>query len=73
MAASKCVFPPVSIRIRNCVRKIVIFPRGKTGERGDFYMTLRVAVPEKVRVEETAAWEKLREVSKFPSRDASHA
>lgn len=48
-------------------------PKGKTGERGDFYVTLQVVLPEKVSAEETTAWEKLRKVSKFSPRGSSHA
>lgn len=48
-------------------------PKGKTGERGDFYVTLQAALPEKTTPEETAAWEKLRDVSSFSPRDVINA
>ena len=43
-------------------------PKGKTGERGDFYAVLTVQLPESTNAEEKAAWEKLREVSHFHPR-----
>lgn len=47
-------------------------PKGKTGERGDFYVTLQVTLPEKLEEDEKAAWEQLRAVSRFsPRRDAA--
>lgn len=46
-------------------------PRGKSGERGDFYVKLEVVLPEQIDTDETVAWEKLREVSKFTPRAAA--
>ncbi len=43
-------------------------PKGKTGERGDFYATLIVHLPDKVTAEERTLWEKLRAVSSFNPR-----
>ncbi len=43
-------------------------PKGKTGERGDFYATLTVHLPAKVNDEERALWEKLRAASSFNPR-----
>ncbi len=48
-------------------------PKGKTGERGDFYVTLQVVLPDKITAEERTAWEKLREVSKFSPRHPSNS
>ena len=45
-------------------------PKAKTGERGDFLVTLQVQLPESVSSEERALWEKLRDVSTFHSRSA---
>ena len=38
-------------------------PKGKSGERGDFYVRLEVALPAQVSAAEREAWERLREVS----------
>ncbi|HWB04268.1 MAG TPA: J domain-containing protein [Verrucomicrobiales bacterium] len=43
-------------------------PKGKTGERGDFYVTLSVRLPASVTAEERALWEKLRSASSFDAR-----
>lgn len=43
-------------------------PKGKTGERGDFYVVLRVQLPPSVSDEEQALWEKLRGISSFRPR-----
>lgn len=40
-------------------------PKGKTGERGDFYVTLKLVLPDKVTSEERSLWEQLRSISKF--------
>lgn len=45
-------------------------PKGKSGERGDFYATLTIQSPEKLTEEERILWEKLRDVSKFNPRHA---
>ncbi len=44
-------------------------PLGKTGERGDFYVTLSVKLPTTLNEEERALWEKLRSVSTFNPRN----
>ena len=46
-------------------------PRGKSGERGDFLVLLRVQFPRSVSPEERVLWEKLREVSRFQPRASS--
>lgn len=43
-------------------------PKGKTGERGDFFVTLRIRLPSALNDEERAAWEKLRDISNFQPR-----
>lgn len=43
-------------------------PKGKSGERGDFYVTVTVRLPSKLSDEERALWEKLRSTSKFNPR-----
>ena len=43
-------------------------PKGKTGERGDFYVTLQVHIPTQVSEEERKLWEQLRSLSKFNPR-----
>lgn len=43
-------------------------PKGKTGERGDFFVVLNVLLPTALSDAERAAWEKLRDVSKFNPR-----
>lgn len=45
-------------------------PKGKTGERGDFYVVLNVQLPATVTSEERALWEKLRDISTFRPRSA---
>ncbi len=45
-------------------------PKGKTGERGDFYVVLRVQLPSHLNEEERALWEKLRDTSTFQPRKA---
>jgi curved DNA-binding protein len=45
-------------------------PKGKGGERGDFYVIVEVALPTNLRDEERAQWEKLRGVSHFNPRNA---
>jgi curved DNA-binding protein len=47
-------------------------PKGKTGERGDFYAVLTVRLPESPNAEEREAWQKLREVSRFHPRPRTH-
>ncbi len=42
--------------------------KGKTGERGDFHAILTIHLPTQHTEEETALWEKLRDVSKFNPR-----
>jgi curved DNA-binding protein len=43
-------------------------PKGKTGERGDFFVTVNIVVPTQVTDDERRAWEQLRLVSKFNPR-----
>lgn len=43
-------------------------PKGKSGERGDFYATLEIHTPVSSTAEERELWEKLRAVSKFNPR-----
>ena len=43
-------------------------PKGKTGERGDFYAVLSVQLPATLSDEERGLWEKLRAVSSFHPR-----
>ena len=45
-------------------------PKGKSGERGDFYVTLNVQLPESITPEEKELWEKLRDISTFRPRSA---
>lgn len=45
-------------------------PKGKTGERGDFYVVLNVQLPTTMSDDERALWEKLREISTFRPRSA---
>ena len=45
-------------------------PRGKSGERGDFFVIVEVSVPTDPNPEERALWEKLRNVSRFNPRVA---
>ncbi len=40
-------------------------PKGKSGERGDFFVIVDVHLPTKISAEERAQWEKLRSVSHF--------
>ncbi len=47
-------------------------PKGKTGERGDFYAVLTVQLPASLTDEERALWEKLRAVSSFHPRPSQH-
>lgn len=48
-------------------------PKGKTGERGDFFVVLNVQLPTTLNDEERAAWEKLRVISTFHPRPFSKA
>jgi curved DNA-binding protein len=43
-------------------------PKGKAGERGDFYVVLNIQIPSTLRAEERALWEKLRDTSTFRPR-----
>jgi curved DNA-binding protein len=43
-------------------------PKGKSGERGDFFAVVNVLLPPAPSGEERELWEKLREVSKFQPR-----
>jgi curved DNA-binding protein len=46
-------------------------PKGKTGERGDFYATIIVQIPTRITEAERAIWEKLRDASTFNPRKES--
>lgn len=46
-------------------------PKGKTGERGDFFVTLRVVLPTQISASERTLWEQLRSVSTVPPRNAN--
>jgi curved DNA-binding protein len=48
-------------------------PKGKTSERGDFYATLTIHLPTEHTEEETALWEKLRQISNFNPRNHAPA
>ena len=48
-------------------------PRGKTGERGDFFVVLEVQLPTSTSTEERALWEKLRDASSFQPRKTPSA
>lgn len=43
-------------------------PKGKTGERGDFFVIFNVVLPPTLSDEERASWEKLRDASTFRPR-----
>lgn len=43
-------------------------PKGKTSERGDFFVILRVQLPTTLNHDERTAWEKLRDISSFQPR-----
>ena len=43
-------------------------PKGKSGERGDFYVVVDLRLPTDLNAEERALWEKLRETSTFRPR-----
>lgn len=45
-------------------------PKGKSSERGDFYVVVTVQLPAQLTDAERAQWEKLREVSTFNPRNA---
>ena len=40
-------------------------PKGKSGERGDFFVIIDIHLPTKISAEERTQWEKLRSVSHF--------
>ncbi len=48
-------------------------PKGKTGERGDFFVILNVLIPAPLNDEERAAGENLRDVSTFQARPTHKA
>lgn len=48
-------------------------PKGKSGERGDFFVILTVRLPTALQDQERAAWEKLRDTSTFLPRPAREA
>ena len=43
-------------------------PKGKTGERGDFFVTIHLVLPQKLSDAERALWEQLRSTSTFNPR-----
>jgi curved DNA-binding protein len=43
-------------------------PKGKSGERGDFFVVIELSIPTDPSPEETALWEKLRSTSHFNPR-----
>ncbi len=43
-------------------------PKGKSGERGDFFVTVHIVLPERVSDAERELWEKLRAISTFNPR-----
>lgn len=43
-------------------------PRGRTGERGDFHVVLRIQTPTAIEPKERALWESLRDGSSFQPR-----
>ena len=43
-------------------------PKGKTGERGDFFVQLKVVLPDKISDAERSLWEQLRSASTFNPR-----
>jgi curved DNA-binding protein len=43
-------------------------PKGKSGERGDFFVIIDVQLPTSLTADERAQWEKLRGVSRFNPR-----
>jgi len=43
-------------------------PKGKTGERGDFFVKLKIVLPDKISDAERALWEQLRSASTFNPR-----
>lgn len=43
-------------------------PKGKSGERGDFFVTLQVILPNQVSAADRALWEQLRNTSTFNPR-----
>lgn len=43
-------------------------PKGKTGERGDFFVKIQVMLPEKISDAERKLWEQLRSASTFNPR-----
>ena len=45
-------------------------PKGKTGERGDFFVSLELRTPSTLTDEERALWEKLRDTSSFQPRQS---
>ena len=43
-------------------------PKGKTGERGDFFVTINVVLPTQISDDERKLWEQLRSTSTFKPR-----
>ena len=44
------------------------FPKGKSGERGDFYAVLNIQIPAEISPAERSSWERLRDQSSFKPR-----
>lgn len=64
----KLRIPPGSENDQNMRVRGRGLPKGKTGERGDFYVTLRVVLPNQINDQERALWEGLRAGSTFNPR-----
>lgn len=47
-------------------------PKGKSGDRGDFHAVLAIQMPEHLTAAERAAWQELRNVSRFEPRTRRH-
>jgi curved DNA-binding protein len=43
-------------------------PKGKSGERGDFFVTIHIVLPDKISEAERSLWEQLRRSSSFQPR-----
>jgi curved DNA-binding protein len=64
----KLRIPPESENGQKLRLKSRGLPKGKTGERGDFYVTLHLVLPTKISEEERTLWESLRSSSTFNPR-----
>ncbi len=68
--AIKLRIPPNSANGLNIRARGRGLPRGKTGERGDFFVVLAVQLPREVDAAERLLWENLRDHSVFKPRAA---